>query len=125
MKSKAAFEVKVDATRNLVHSRYSGNVTAADMTAGVQQIEALLPQLRAGFTVLADLSELVAMDLDCGPQIAKIMDLCQAHGVGMVVRVVPDPKKDIGLKILSLVHYRDKVKIVTCDTLAAAEKILD
>jgi hypothetical protein len=100
-------------------------VTAAEMKAGVAQVEVLLPQLRAGFTVLADMSGLEVMDLDCGPHIARIMDLCKDHGVSMVVRVMPNPKKDIGINILSLIHYRGTVKLVTCDTLAEAEKILN
>jgi anti-anti-sigma regulatory factor len=84
----------------------------------------MLAQVRPGFAVLADLSGLEAMDVECGPHIAKIMDLCKARGVSLVVRVMPDPKKDIGLNILSLVHYRGKVKIVTCATRAEAEHAL-
>jgi hypothetical protein len=42
----------------------------------------------------------------------------------MVVRVIPDPQKDIGLNILSLFHYRRRVRIVTCKTLAEAMKAL-
>ncbi len=111
--------------RNFVRTRYFSSVTATDMKNGAQQVEALLPQVRAGFVVLADMSELEVMELDCGPHIARIMDLCKAHGVSMVVRVIPDPKKDIGINILSLIHYRGAVKLVTCDTLAEAEKFLE
>lgn len=124
MKSKAAFVVEVDAARNLVRTRYCGSVTAAQMKTGVQEAERLLPQMRAGFAVLADLSGLEAMDLDCAPHLSKIMDLCKAQGVGLVIRVIPDPTKDIGLNILSLIHYRGKVRLVTCDTLAEAERAL-
>jgi hypothetical protein len=122
---KAVFSVKIDDVRNVVRTSYSGSVTAVDMKTGVQQVEALLPRARTGFIVLADLTGLEIMELECGVHIAKIMDLCKARGVSMVIRVMPDPKKDIGLNILSLVHYRGKVKIITCDTLAAAEKILN
>ncbi len=122
--SKAVFTLEVDAARNLLHTRYSGRVSATDMKKGVQQVEALLPQLRAGFAVLADLSGLEIMEIECGPHIAKIMDLCRAHGVATVVRVIPDTRKDIGLNILSLVHYRGKVKVMTCETRAEAEKLL-
>jgi hypothetical protein len=83
-----------------------------------------MPQMRTGFTVLVDLSGLENMALDCVPYLSKIMDLCKAQGVGLVVRVIPDPTKDIGLNILSLIHYRGKVRIVTCDTLAEAEKLM-
>jgi hypothetical protein len=43
----------------------------------------------------------------------------------MVVRVIPDPRRDIGLKIMSAFHYRGDVKIVTCETLAQADEILE
>jgi hypothetical protein len=52
------------------------------------------------------------------------MDLCNKHGIEMVVRVIPDPQKDIGLNILSLFHYRRRVRIVTCKTLAEAMRAL-
>jgi hypothetical protein len=38
----------------------------------------------------------------------------------MVVRIIPDPRKDIGLSIMSVFHYRRGVRIVTCETLAEA-----
>jgi hypothetical protein len=124
VQSKAAFELEVDVARNRVLTRYLGNVTAAHMAAGLAQAEKLLPQMPAGFAVLADLRELEAMDLDCAPPLAKIMDLCKAHGVGLVVRVMPDLTKDIGLNILSLIHYRGEVQIITCDTMEEAERAL-
>jgi hypothetical protein len=42
----------------------------------------------------------------------------------MVVRVIPDPRKDIGLNMLSLFHYRRGIRIVTCMTLEEATKTL-
>ena len=52
------------------------------------------------------------------------MDMCNEKGVEMVVRLIPDPHKDIGLNIMSLFHYRRRVRLVTCETLAEAMKIL-
>jgi hypothetical protein len=37
-----------------------------------------------------------------------------------VVRVVPDPRKDIGLNILSQFHYGPQIKLVTFESLAKA-----
>jgi len=37
-----------------------------------------------------------------------------------VVRVVPDPHKDIGLNILSQFHYGPQIKLVTFESLAEA-----
>jgi hypothetical protein len=42
----------------------------------------------------------------------------------MVVRVIPDPHRDIGMTIMSVFHYRGGVKIFTCQTLAEAEETL-
>ncbi len=110
--------------RNLARLRYSGIVTAADMQVCVRRAETLMPRLQAGFTVLVDLSGLETMELACVPFLSRIMELCKAQGISMVVRVIPDPSKDIGLNILSLIHYRGKVRVVTCETLAEAEKLL-
>jgi hypothetical protein len=52
------------------------------------------------------------------------MELFKTRSIGTVVRVIPDPEKDIGFNILSLTHYRRGVKIVTCETLAEAERAL-
>jgi anti-anti-sigma regulatory factor len=124
MTAKPMFELRSDPTKNLVRVRYLGHVTAAGLKVFVLRVEETLPGLRAGFTVLTDLSELESMDLDCVPYLTKIMDLCRANGVGTVVRVIPDPTKDIGFNILSLIHLRRGVKIVTCENLAEAERAL-
>jgi hypothetical protein len=42
----------------------------------------------------------------------------------MVVRVIPDPHRDIGLQIMSIFHYGGDVQIVTCETLVQAEELL-
>ena len=44
--------------------------------------------------------------------------------VAAVVRVVPDPHKDIGLNILSQFHYGPNIKLVTVESLAAALSML-
>lgn len=118
------FALQTDATRNLASLRYFGQVTAADAKAAAVEVERALRQLRPGFTVLTDLSGLDSMDLDCVPSLTKIMDLCRANGVATVVRIVPDPAKDIGFNILSIIHLRRGVRIVTCATLEEAGRIL-
>ncbi len=118
-------EIQSVPEQNLARVRYHGHVTVADMTVALARIESLLRQLRPGFTVFTDLSNLDSMDLDCVAPLTKIMDCCRAAGVGTVVRVVPDTNKDIGFNILSIIHYRHGVKIVTCATLAEAERELN
>ena len=123
--AKTNFKIALEAERNLVHTWYLGHVTATDMIALVKEVERLLPQVKPGFAVLSDLSGLDAMDLDCVPHVTKMMDLCRAAGIGTVVRVVPDTTKDIGFNILAIIHYRRGVKIITCETLAEAERALE
>jgi hypothetical protein len=124
MNSKAVFEVKVETERNVVRVSYSGKVLATHMPAAVGEVERLLPQLQTGFVVFTDLSDLDSMELECGQYISRIMDLCKARGVGLVIRVIPNQTKDIGLNILSLTHYRGQVQIVTCENVEEAERAL-
>ena len=125
MNGLVTFEVKIELERNLVRTRWVGRVTAADMKEAAGLVERTLPGgLRTGFFVLADLSGLVSMELECAPHLSRIMDICLAHGVGRVVRVIPDHTKDIGINILSIIHYRGKVQTLTCDTMEEAELAL-
>jgi hypothetical protein len=48
------------------------------------------------------------------------MDAVAEKEVGMVVRVIPDPHKDIGFNILSQFHYGPKTKLATFESLAEA-----
>ncbi len=88
------------------------------------KLESALPQLRPDFTVRTDLSGLDSMDLDCVPSPTKIMGLIRAKGVATVVRVVPDLARAIGFNILSIIHLRRGVRVVTCETLEEARRVL-
>ena len=52
------------------------------------------------------------------------MDICNQNGVAEVVRIIPDPKRDIGLQLMSYFHYGDDVQIVTCESLEKAMHLL-
>jgi hypothetical protein len=45
--------------------------------------------------------------------------------VSKVIRIIPDPRKDIGLRILSLFHYDRGVRILTFHDRNEAEKALE
>jgi hypothetical protein len=118
------FQAEVDKATNLLKVRYAQHIGPEDTKRAEEKIRALLTDLRPGFRLLTDLTALESMDLACVPFIKKMMDQCNKKGVETVVRVIPDPHKDIGLNILSLFHYRRRVRIVTCETRAEAMKIL-
>ncbi len=69
------------------------------------EIEAALARMQPDFRVLTDLSGLASMDIACAEAIRQIMDLCQDKGVAEIVRIIPDPQKDIGLQLMSHFHY--------------------
>lgn len=118
------YRAEVDKKRNLLKISYTQRVGPEEAKRWTQELEPLLAELQSGFQVLVDLSGLEAMDLGCLPHIEAVMDLCNKKGVQTVVRVIPDPQKDIGLNILSLFHYRRHVHIVTCETMAEAKRAL-
>jgi hypothetical protein len=118
------FHAKTSKARNLLHVRYSGQVCPADTQGYATDLPPLLSRLQPGFRMLTDLSGVEEIDLACVPHIKGMMDLCNKRGVEMIVRVIPDPTKDVGMNIMSLFHYRKRVRIVTCETLAEAMKLL-
>lgn len=117
--------MEVDAKRQVLHIAFRGSVSAADMRVGSQSLEALISRLQPGFTVLTELTGLDCMDLDCVPELTRVMDRMVAAGAGQVVRVIPDPDKDIGFTLLSLTHYRGHVPITTYPSVAEARQALD
>jgi hypothetical protein len=110
--------------RNRLVIRYSGSVLPKETEDGLEQVRSGLAQLQTGFRLLADLTDLEAMDVGCAPFIEKAMDLCNEKGAAMVVRVIPDPHRDIGMQIMSIFHYRGDTQIITCQSTAQAEQIL-
>ena len=99
---------------------YIGRVGPNDLVQGERDLRELLASLPPGFGVLADLSLMESMDPDCLPILGRIMDLCQQRGVGKIVRVIPDPEKDIGFNIMTIFHYPGHPQIITCSSLIEA-----
>jgi hypothetical protein len=124
MDGQPGYKVRGDVEGNLIEILYRGCVGSSDVVAVYEKVCALLPLMRQGFTLLADLSALESMDLECVVYITRIMDACNKSGIGTVVRIVPDPKKDIGLNILSIIHYRRGVHVLTFQNLAEAERAI-
>jgi anti-anti-sigma regulatory factor len=118
------FFVEADPSKRLLIIRYAQCVSPEQVRQCREQVRGLLPAMGPSFRVLADLSGLESMDTACAPEIGAIMDLLVEKQVGTVVRVVPDPHKDIGLNILSLFHYGPEVRLITCENLAAALQTL-
>jgi hypothetical protein len=112
-------------TRQVMVVSYVGRIRPAELKQSREELKALLAGLQPGFRMLADLSQLEAMGLDCRAELGRNMDLFSQAGVGRVVRVIPDPTKDLGLNILAVFHYPNHPVIITCAGVAEGiEKLL-
>jgi hypothetical protein len=110
--------------RQLLYLNFAGRVQPEELQRGYEDLKALLADLQPGFRILADLSRMESMDLACTPELGRAMELMDKHGVGMVVRVLPDEALDIGFNILAIFHYKHPPQIVACKTIAEAGKVL-
>ena len=114
------YSVEADKSKRLVIISTVGRVTKEEAKQAAQQVRDILKDFAAGFRVLADFRWLESMDTAAARYVAEIMDALTEKQVALVIRVMPDPHKDIGLNILSQFHYDSKVPIATYETLADA-----
>jgi hypothetical protein len=110
--------------RRLLCMSYYQRVRVEELKRGREDVKALLADLPPGFRLLVDLSQLETMDTDCMKEIGRTMEWIDKGGVEMVVRVMPDPGKDIGFNILAIFHYPRHPRIVTCKTMTEAAGLL-
>jgi anti-anti-sigma regulatory factor len=116
--------MSLNQTKQFLQVRYIGKITASEFQRTKDEFLALMAEMSPGFTLLGDFSQLDSMDADCAAEIGRNMDLLAKAGVGLVIRVMPDPRKDIGLNILTAFHYAQRPRILTCKTLAEAAEAL-
>jgi hypothetical protein len=65
-----------------------------------------------------------SMDHAGAHYIGSAVDLCVNRQVEHVVRIIPDPRKDIGLNIMSYLRYGSKTRITICESLTDAMRQL-
>ena len=118
------FTVTIVQESNTLEIAYGGRVTSDETRACANEVRLALTILEPGFRLIADLTELQAMEMACSPVIAEIMEMCNASGVAEVVRIIPDPTRDIGLQIMSFFHYGPEIRILTCASAAEAADAL-
>jgi|SRR5215831_10976516 len=114
------YALELDQSKRLLVISAAQHVTAEQAKLAVQRVRELLQDVTPGFRVLADFRWLDSMDSEAARHIAEIMDALAEKQVASVTRVMPDPHKDIGLNILSQIHYGPETHITTFNTLADA-----
>jgi hypothetical protein len=118
------FLAMTNKAKRLLYLGYIQQVCTDDLKRGLKELPALLADLPSGFHLLVDLARLESMEPACSTQIGKVMELCDQHGVELVVRVIPEPAKDIGFNMLSIFHYPHHPRAVTCKTMNEAARLL-
>ena len=114
------YSVEADRSKRLIVISAVGHVTKEEVKAAAQEVREMVRDIEPGFHLLTDFRWLESMDSSATPEVAEIMDILTGKQVESVTRVVPDPRKDIGLNILSQFHYDPKIRIATFETLADA-----
>jgi hypothetical protein len=114
------FLVTSNKHQRLLCLNFVQRVLPAELESARSELTALLADLPPGIRVLADLSQLEIMDPECAVEIGRVMDLLNQHGVSLIVRVIPDTSKDIGLNILMIFHYSHQPRVINCQNMAEA-----
>jgi hypothetical protein len=118
------FVVEIDSSKRFVVISLAGHVTVEEAKATAERAREVVADAEPGFVALADYRWVDSMATGAAVFIGQIMDAFAAKEVRAVVRVMPDPHKDIGLNILSPFHYRPETKLMTFETLADAVQAL-
>ena len=114
------YSVETDRSKRLLVISAAGEVTKKEVETVALRVREMMKEVTPGFRVLTDFRWLDWMEPAAAKHIAQIMDAVAEKEVGMVVRVIPDPHKDIGLNILSKFHYGPEIKLATFESLAEA-----
>ena len=109
-----------DESGRVLAMSYFHHVDVAEVKRCLGTVRDLINQLQPGFVLLTDLSGLVSMEPDCAPDLGEIMDLCNERGMSTVIRVIPDPTKDIGFGLISKFHLSTTTHVQTHEGLAQA-----
>jgi hypothetical protein len=118
------FLATINRPKQLLWMSFIETVGVAELEKAHAEVVSLFGELTNGFRLVTDLSQLDSMEVACTTEIARIMELCDQKGVGLVVRIIPDSTKDIGLNILTLFHYQKRPRVATCRNIAEAARLL-
>ncbi len=118
------FRIETIPSRNILILRLKARFNCEDGAQLYTKLQPVMRELKPGFKLMTDMTELEHMEFDAHRSIDNVMELCNEYGVSKVVRVITNESNDIGFTIMSLFHYSHSVVIHTCRSLEEAEKTL-
>src|SRR2546423_7768474 len=121
------FSVETNKAKRLLVISAAGHVSKEEVKQATEQVREALRDAAPGSRVLTDFRWLESMRPGAVPHIAEIMDALAEKQVASVIRIIPDPGKDIGMiNILSQFHYSRELPISTVETLVdALDRLLE
>ena len=118
--------VETDKAKRLLVISAAGHISKDEVKQAAEQVRKTLRDVPPGLRALTDFRWLESMRPSAAPHIAEIMDALAEKQVASVIRIIPDPGKDIGLNILSQFHYSHELPISTVETLVdALDRLLE
>ncbi len=118
------FDVATDGRGRTMTVCFAARVDTRDVASCLDHLDKPLAEMESGFRVLADLSRLEWMDVECAPMIGAMMDSFRRRGASTLVMVVPHPEREIGLGILALFHFGGNATIASFKTMEEALQFL-
>jgi hypothetical protein len=112
--------VEINESKRLLVISAAGHVAKEEVKQTTEQVRNALQDVAPGLRALIDFRWLESMRPSAATHIAEIMDALAEKQVAAVIRIIPDPGKDIGLNILSRFHYARELPITTVKTLVEA-----
>ena len=112
--------VEINGSKRLLVISAAGHVSKEEVKQTAKQVRNALQDVAPGLRALTDFRWLESMRPSAASHIAEIMDTLAEKQVASVIRIIPNPGKDIGLNILSQFHYGPEIQITTFETLADA-----
>ena len=72
----------VNQFKQVIIVNYLGHIKPVELKQSREELKSLLAELRPGFRMLVDLSQLESMGLDCRAELGRNMDMFSQAGVG-------------------------------------------
>ena len=121
------FSVEINTSKRLLVVTAAGHVSEEEVKDAAEQVREALRDAASGIRALTDFRWLESMRPGAAPHIAEIMDALAEKQVASVIRIIPEPGKNIGMiNILSQFHYSRELPISTVETLVdALDRLLE
>ena len=112
--------VEINRSKRLLVISAAGHISREEVKEAAEQVRERLREVAPGLRALIDFRWLDSIRPSAAPHIAEIMDALAEKQVASVIRIIPDPGKDVGMNILSQFHYSHELPISTVETLVDA-----